>query len=60
MSLTKATYSMIDGAPVNVLDFGAVCDGTTDDTAAVQEAIDFCLANNRDMVVPVLQNLRLR
>lgn len=57
MSLTKATYSMIDGAPVNVLDFGAVCDGTTDDTAAVQEAIDFCLANNRDMVVPGLAKL---
>lgn len=27
MSLTKATYSMIDGAPLNVLDYGAVADG---------------------------------
>ena len=27
MSLTKVTYSMIKGAPVNVLDFGAVGDG---------------------------------
>lgn len=27
MSLTKATYSMIDGASLNVLDYGAVADG---------------------------------
>lgn len=30
MSLTKATYSMIEGAPVNVLDYGAVGDGSAD------------------------------
>ena len=40
MSLTKATYSMIAGAPVNTLDFGAVQDNLTDNTAAVQDAID--------------------
>ncbi|CAB4157061.1 Pectate lyase superfamily protein [uncultured Caudovirales phage] len=35
MALTKATYSMIDGAPVNVKDFGAVGNGIADDTAAI-------------------------
>ena len=40
MSLTKASYSMITGAPVNVLDFGAIGNGTNDDTAAIQAAFD--------------------
>lgn len=39
MSLTKATYSMISYAPINVMDYGAVGDGLTDDTAAINAAI---------------------
>jgi hypothetical protein len=39
MSLTKVTYSMIQGAPVNVLDYGADPTGTSDSTAAINAAI---------------------
>jgi hypothetical protein len=40
MSLTKVSYSLINGAPLNVLDFGADPTGADDSTAAIQAAID--------------------
>ena len=40
MSLTKATYSMIDGAPINLVDYGVVGNGVADDTAAIRAAVD--------------------
>lgn len=39
MSLTKATYSMISGAPANVLDYGADPSGATDSSAAFTAAV---------------------
>jgi len=39
MALTKVSYSMIAGASVNVVDFGAVADGTTDNKTAFAAAI---------------------
>jgi len=50
MSLTKVSYSMIKGAYVNVLDFGAtpVTTGlpTVDSTAAIQAALDYVTSSD--------------
>jgi hypothetical protein len=45
MSLTKASYSMITGAPVNVLDYGVIADGTTNNSAALAAALAAVPAN---------------
>lgn len=51
MALTKVTYSMIDGPVFNVKDFGAVGNGSTDDTAAINAAIDAAYAAGGGVVV---------
>lgn len=52
MSLTKVSYSMITGAPVTPQDFGAVGDGTTNDTAALQAMF----ATNKPWYIPYTSN----
>jgi hypothetical protein len=44
MSLTKASYSLVNGAPFNVLDFGADPTGAANSAAAIQAAIDAAFA----------------
>lgn len=44
MALTKATYSMILGGFVNVMDFGAIGDGVADDVSAINAAIAYAKA----------------
>ena len=59
MSLTKASYSMIQGAPVNAIDYiplaerAAILAGTStyDCTSALQSAIDYCIANNSGLEI---------
>lgn len=52
MSLTKVSYAMIDGAPVNIKDFGAVGDGTTDDTAAIVAAYNSIASTGGTLYFP--------
>jgi hypothetical protein len=54
MALTKTTNSMIVGAAINAADFGAVGDGTTNNTPFIQAAIDYAedLGGGR-VVLPV-------
>ena len=52
MALTKVTYSMIDSAPINVLDLGAVGDGVANDTAALQAALTLAETTSTPIYIP--------
>jgi hypothetical protein len=39
MSLTKVSYSMINGSPINALDYGVVADGVTNNASAIEAAL---------------------
>lgn len=52
MALTKASYSMITGTPVNALDYGADATGVADSTAAVQAAITAAVAAGNSVYMP--------
>ena len=49
MSLTKVSYSMITGAPVNASDYGVVGDGIVDDTDNLRAAIT--AAENKTLII---------
>jgi parallel beta-helix repeat protein len=52
MSLTKVSFSMIQGIAVNPYDYGAVGDGVTNDTAALQAALNATTAYNSFVLPP--------
>lgn len=53
MSLTKVSYSMIQGAPVNVIDFGADSTGVTNSATQIQAALTYAATlGNATVVFP--------
>ena len=54
MSLTKVSFSMIDSAPISIRDYGAVGDGITDDTTAIQAAMNAAIGGS--LYVPPCSN----
>lgn len=52
MSLTKVTYSMISGAQLNVLDYGADPTGVADSALALKLAAQAASANKQTIYVP--------
>ena len=53
MGLTKVTYSMIEGASINVLDYGAVGDGVANDTTALQAAFTAAASTGNTLYIPI-------
>lgn len=59
MPLTKVSYSMISGAPVNVLDYGADPTGLTNSSVAIQAAIDAATAMTPKGYVVLSGNIKV-
>lgn len=51
MSLTKVSFSMIDGASINVLDYGADATGATNSATAIQAALN-AVPSGGELVFP--------
>ena len=52
MSLTKVSYSMISGAPINALDFNVDATGATDSTIAMSSAYAQAVSTGGYLVIP--------
>ena len=52
MALTKATFSMIKDDVINVVDYGAVGDNSTDNLAALNAAFAAAYANKKTVYIP--------
>lgn len=52
MSLTKASFSMINGIPINVLDYGADPTGVADSTQELQDAVTAAVAAGNSVYMP--------
>ena len=53
MSLTKVSYSLIAGSPINVIDFGASPSASASaNVTAFQAAINACIANRQALYIP--------
>lgn len=57
MSLTKVSFSMINGEVINVLDYGADKTGVQDSTNAIQNAINASIATGTQVFLPAGQYL---
>ena len=49
---TKIAFNQIEGMAVSVKDYGAVMDGVTDDSTAIQAAFDYAKEKDATVVFP--------